>query len=65
MNEEAILLEARILLAMEYIQKYHKNAILNGDWDSGKLIFRKINEARQKFSHILPPIAYCVVPPDE
>ena len=65
MNEEAVLLEARLLLMMQYVQTYQRNAIFNGDWDRGRLIKNKINEVRERFSHIPLTIEYCVVPPDE
>jgi len=45
-----IIEQARARVADRYSQPYHKNAILNGDWDSGSIVQNEVKalEAEQE-----------------
>lgn len=50
MDDNQLLMKARIRVAERYRQPYHKNAIMRGDWDKGSLINEelKLMEGKKK-----------------
>ena len=44
MTDNDIWMEARKRLAAQLKQPFHRNAILNGDWDRGALVANKVAE---------------------
>ena len=47
-----VIAQARLNVAENYVQTYHINAIMSGDWDGGSLIR---NEVERLLKH--PPLA--------
>ncbi len=47
MVDRATLNKARKALAKRYVQTYHINAIMAGDWDNGSLIKAEVEKQRK------------------